>query len=131
MVETVGALEAVDDLASTPGVDGLFVGPLDLALALGTTVEDVLEDRSPDSVLGRVVDAATRHGILVGAFAGTPVNAAALRAHGIHCLAVTTDLGVVSAGVQAVLDADGRPRAENGPLAEGGPPAVRRLTVEE
>ena len=35
MVETVGALADVDAIAATPGVDGLFVGPLDLALALG------------------------------------------------------------------------------------------------
>src|SRR5215207_2602921 len=35
MVETTGALEEVDAMAVTPGVDGLFVGPFDLALALG------------------------------------------------------------------------------------------------
>ena len=37
MVETVGALADVDEIAATPGIDGLFVGPFDLALALGTT----------------------------------------------------------------------------------------------
>ena len=74
MIETAGALADVDAIASTPGVDGLFVGPFDLALALGTTVDALLDDRSPGSPLGEVVAAAKRHGILVAAFAGTPAT---------------------------------------------------------
>ena len=63
MVETVGALADVDRIAATPGVDGLFVGPLDLALALGTTVDGLLDDRSerqPPRPGGRGRDAARR-----------------------------------------------------------------------
>ena len=52
MVETVGALADVDAIAATPGVDGLFVGPFDLALALGTTVDALLDDRSEGNPLG-------------------------------------------------------------------------------
>jgi 4-hydroxy-2-oxoheptanedioate aldolase len=107
MVETVGALADVDAIAATAGVDGLFVGPLDLALALGTTVDALLEDHSDDNPLGRVVGAAQRHGILVAGFAGTPANAQRLRAHGIRCLAVSTDVAVVAEGAAAVLAADG------------------------
>ena len=106
MVETVGALADVDAIAATPGVDGLFVGPLDLALALGATVDALLDDHSDGNPLGRVVDAARRHGILVAGFAGTPANAGRLRAHGIHCLAVTTDVAVVAEGAAAVLATD-------------------------
>ncbi len=107
MVETPGALDDVEAIAATPGVDGLFVGPLDLALSLGTSVEALLDDRSPDGPLARVVAAAERQGILVGAFAGSPEVARRLRGHGIGFLAVTTDSAVVAAGVRAVLDADG------------------------
>lgn len=107
MVETTGALADIDAIAATAGVDGLFVGPFDLARALGTTVDALLDDRSAGNALGEVVAAARRHGILVGAFAGTPGNARRLRAHGISCLAVTTDLAVVAAGAAAVLEADG------------------------
>ena len=107
MIETAGALADVDAIAATPGVDGLFVGPFDLALALGTTVDALLDDRSPGNPLGEVVAAAERHRILVAAFAGTPANARRLRAHGIRVLvAVTTDQAVVAEGVRALLEYD-------------------------
>ena len=35
MVETAEGLEKVDEIAATPGLDGVYIGPSDLALALG------------------------------------------------------------------------------------------------
>ncbi len=106
MVETAGALEEVDAIAATPGVDLLFVGPFDLSLSLGTTVDALLDDHARNNPLGRVVAAAAATGIDVGAFAGGPDTARRLRDHGIQCLAVTTDLAIVDAGVQAALATD-------------------------
>lgn len=105
MIETPGALDEVDQIAATPGVDGLFIGPYDLALSHGSTVDALLDDDSPDGPIGRVVSAAQRQGIEVGAFGGSPQNALRLRGHGIGHLAVATDAAVVAAGVRAVLDA--------------------------
>ena len=107
LIETAGALADVDEIAATPGIDGLFVGPFDLALSVGTTVDALLDDHSPGSPLEVVVAAAARHGILLGAFAGSPGNAARLRAHGIDCLAVATDVGVVAEGCRSLLVAGG------------------------
>lgn len=104
MVETAGALAEVEEVAALPGVDALFVGPFDLALSLGTTVDALLRDTSDGNALGRVVAAAHRHGVLVGAFAGSPEAAARLREHGIDCLAVTTDAALLAVGAAAVLD---------------------------
>ncbi|MEO7422365.1 MAG: aldolase/citrate lyase family protein [Ornithinibacter sp.] len=106
MIETSGALEDVEAIASTPGVDLLFIGPLDLSLSLGTTVDALLEDHGADSPLRRVVAAAGASSIGVGAFAGSADVATRMRAHGIRCLAVTTDLAIVDAGVAAALTAD-------------------------
>ena len=36
MIETQGALDNVDAIAATPGLDGLFVGPNDLSITLRT-----------------------------------------------------------------------------------------------
>ena len=106
MVETAGALADVDEIAATPGVDGLFVGPFDLALALGTSVDALLDDRTPGNPLGAVVTAAESARHPRRRLRRTPANAQRLRAHGIRCLAVTTDLVVVAEGSRALLAAD-------------------------
>ena len=104
MVETPSAVDRVDRIAATPGVDMVFVGPYDLSLALGTTHADLLADRSPDGPLGRVVAACRDAGVLAGAFAGSVEVARLLRAQGftwISVLSDTTLLARAGAGVIA------------------------------
>ena len=103
MVESAAALEQVEAIAAVPGVGCLYIGPNDLSLTLGATVEALLDDHRPDGPLARIVAAGRDHGVTVGAFAGTTAYAERFRAHGITCLAVATDLGLLDAGVAAAL----------------------------
>ncbi|HEY0249532.1 MAG TPA: aldolase/citrate lyase family protein [Gryllotalpicola sp.] len=103
MIETAAGLDAVDEIARTPGVTGLFVGPFDLALALGLALDELLADTSPDSPLRRIAAAAQAAGVTAGAFAGTPERAPVLAAHGFELLAVATDASMLIAGAEAAL----------------------------
>ena len=87
-----------------PGVGCLFVGPYDLSLSLGTTVEALLADDSPGSPLARIMSAAAKNGLVVGAFGGAPAYAERFAARGITCLVVATDLWLLNAGMTAALD---------------------------
>lgn len=62
MIETAGALEAVEEIAALDGVDLLFLGPVDLSLALGTTVAELLEAKGEGDPVPRILAAARRHG---------------------------------------------------------------------
>lgn len=104
MIESADALDQVEAIAAVPGVDCLFVGPNDLSLTLGTTVDAVLDDDSARSPLARITAAAADHGVGVGAFGGAPAYAERLAAHGISCLAVATDLWLLEAGAAAALN---------------------------
>jgi len=66
MVETREALERVDEIAATPGLDGIYVGPSDLALSLGLppTLE-VREDEHAEAI-ERVRKACAKSGIVAG-----------------------------------------------------------------
>lgn len=66
MVETREALERVDEIAATPGLDGIYIGPADLAMSLGRkpTLE-VLEGEHADAVRG-IRESCHRHGITAG-----------------------------------------------------------------
>ena len=35
MIETKEALDKLDEIMSTPGIDGIYIGPADLSLAIG------------------------------------------------------------------------------------------------
>ena len=108
MVETPSALERVDAIAATPGVDMVFVGPFDLSIALGTTHAGLLADTSPDGPLGRVVRACRRAGVLAGAYAGGLEPARTLRRHGFTWIAVATDtILLAESGTRLLQDAAG------------------------
>ena len=67
MIETVEAWENLDSIASVPGIDALIVGPLDLTLSLGWSLDKLGSSEGVDAV-AKVVDAAERHGKAAGVF---------------------------------------------------------------
>jgi 4-hydroxy-2-oxoheptanedioate aldolase len=104
MIESAKALANVEEIAAVAGVDQLFVGPYDLSLSLGTTVEALLDDDADSSPLSRIVQTAAAYGRKVGGFAGAPDLAVRFRERGISCVAVATDLWITSEGARAALD---------------------------
>ncbi|WP_263119118.1 aldolase/citrate lyase family protein [Cellulomonas sp. RIT-PI-Y] len=108
MVETEPALARVAEIAATPGLDMIFLGPFDLALALGRPLDALLDDGGP---LRAVVTACHAHGLRAGAFAGDPVRGARLIELGFTEVVVGTDAGLLAAGARAALgDATGAGR---------------------
>jgi 4-hydroxy-2-oxoheptanedioate aldolase len=91
MIESAQAVQHVEEIAAVEGVDGIFLGPFDLALALGVPLDELLADRGPGSALGRVVAACRQHGIVAAAYGGSVPRAQALREHGFTVLAVGSD----------------------------------------
>ena len=66
MIETAEALENIDAILSTPGVDAAYVGPSDLAYALG--IEPTGDNNDPRHVeaVANVLEACRRHGVTPG-----------------------------------------------------------------
>jgi len=66
MVETREALERVGEIAATPGLDGIYIGPSDLALSLGLTPTlEIMEGEHAEAV-ERIREACHRNGIAAG-----------------------------------------------------------------
>ena len=103
MVETAAALAVVEDIAATPGVDEVFVGPFDLSLSLGLDVDDLVADPAPDAPLRRIVAACERAGIRAAAFGATAQRATALLELGFTSVVVTTDAAALSLGAASVV----------------------------
>lgn len=103
MVETPGALAAVDRIAATPGIGMIFVGPFDLSLALQRNVDEMLADFADSSPLQRIIRACQRTGVVPGAFGGTPERASLLLKHGFTFVVMATDIVTVTRGGELLL----------------------------
>jgi 4-hydroxy-2-oxoheptanedioate aldolase len=81
-IETVEALDVVEQIAAVPGVDALVVGPTDLSSSMGL----LGQYDHPQVVAGieRIVAAAREHGLSVGVGVGTSETAAAMVRHGVQ-----------------------------------------------
>ena len=67
MIETAQAVENIDDILATPGIDAVYVGPSDLAVSMGVGGPGLHNDHPAfGEALARVVDSCRRHGVVPG-----------------------------------------------------------------
>ncbi|KRB82323.1 hypothetical protein ASE00_09585 [Sphingomonas sp. Root710] len=99
-VESVTGLSAIEDIARVPGIDGVFIGPSDLAAALGhlgdpghQDVQDVIERG-----IGRIRRAGKAAGILIA----DERLAQRYLELGASFVAVGTDITILARGAEAL-----------------------------
>jgi len=100
-IESAAGLDAIEAIAAVDGIDALFIGPGDLAAALG----HLGEPRHAD-VQAAITDALRRiHacGKPSGIFALDPADARARIADGATFVSVGTDVGLLANGGRALL----------------------------
>ncbi len=66
MIETAEALQNLDEIMSTPGVDCAYIGPSDLAYALGIEPTGDNRDERHSAAVMAILEAAKRNGIAPG-----------------------------------------------------------------
>ena len=108
MIETAEGLAAIDEIAATPGLDGLFVGPADLSLATGLGSFADLTDPELLKLLDGLLEAADRHGVAAGIHAPDPARAAEMAARGFRLVSCAVDEDLLRrAAAEAVRAARG------------------------
>lgn len=105
MIETAAGLAEVDAIAATPGLDGLYIGPNDLRLALGApTPDDPAYDDALAEALAAVRGACDAAGIAAGIFTPSGEVAAQRLREGFTFVTVALDLVHLEQTVRAHLD---------------------------
>jgi 2-keto-3-deoxy-L-rhamnonate aldolase RhmA len=102
IIEEARAVDHVDSIAATPGVDAIFIGTSDLSFSLG------LRGRQDDPLLqdavARVVAAGKRHGKILGRPAGSPDQVAHFLEQGFLLFQAPTELGFMASGARRYLE---------------------------
>lgn len=102
MIETVEALENIEEILATPGVDAAYVGPADLSLAMGK--EPGLDRTDPEVVEAQktIAAACRRHGVVAGIHVATPEYGQKMIEAGYRFVTLGSDSRMLA--VQAAAD---------------------------
>jgi 2-dehydro-3-deoxyglucarate aldolase len=99
-IETRKGLEAVDEIAAVDGVDGVFVGPSDLAAAFGHLGNP--NDHDVQDAIRHIFTRARAAGKAAGILTGVEVDARRYLDWGATFVAVGSDLGLLRAASEAL-----------------------------
>ena len=106
MIETPEGLENVEAIAATPGLDGLYIGPSDLTLAVGgrTSTDPAVADAF-EAALVRIRRACEDNGIAAGLHTRSGEEAAKRISEGFTLLSIAGDATHLEAIAKSHLDA--------------------------
>ncbi len=104
-IETLAALEAVDEIAAVENVDVLFVGPADLHAALGLLPRNDSDEPKFQEALSRIVKAAQKHNKILGTLCMTADTAKTRIAQGFTFIGLGNEVSHMLNGVKSALGA--------------------------
>ncbi len=100
-IEDLAALDRVAEIAAVKGVDAIFIGRVDLAVAMGK----VVSDPAVIDTVRHICSAATELGIPVGMFTADLTELAAWRAAGVSLFLLSSDHSLMLAGANTLAGA--------------------------
>ena len=102
VVEEASAVEEIDSIAATPGIDAIFIGTSDLSFSLGLRGKQ--NEPELDRAIARIVSAAQRHGKFLGRPAGNPDAARRHMEQGFLLFQMPTEIGLMELGARQLLE---------------------------
>ncbi len=96
MIETAEAMQNLDDILSTPGLDAIYVGPADLSISLrGNPVPD-MDGPEVNEALDTIIEAVHRHQLFAGIHTGSAASARQMRDRGFRFVTISSDAGMLA-----------------------------------
>jgi 4-hydroxy-2-oxoheptanedioate aldolase len=110
MIETREGIENLEEIAATPGLDGLYIGPSDLSIALGLppgrlTAERGTDQRPLADAIERIRQACEAHGLIAGIHCGSGAAAEHYAGQGFRLITVGVDTSLYKATIGRELNA--------------------------
>jgi 4-hydroxy-2-oxoheptanedioate aldolase len=99
MVETAAGAENIEAICATPGLDGIFIGPTDLAASLNVAVDAP----EVDAAIERITNAAVTAGVPVGTNVA-PEEVGRLVQEGMSLFVCFADYDGLAASAAAAMD---------------------------
>jgi 2-keto-3-deoxy-L-rhamnonate aldolase RhmA len=114
-IEEARALEKIDEIAATPGLDVMFIGTSDLSFSLGLRGQQ--NHPKLDDAIAKIVAAAKKHGKFLGTIVGSADEAKKFMKQGFLFFQSVAELNLMAAGAQQFL----------APLGKSAAPAKSKI----
>ena len=102
MIETSEALQKLDEIMSTPGLDGIYIGPADLSLAIGQKPAFDNPEGSPTyEQIINILKHAKKNNLVAGIHNATPEYAQKMIDLGFQLVTIGSDQRYMSAGAKS------------------------------
>lgn len=104
MIETADAMKNLRDIVTTPGLDGVYIGPADLTLGLtGRKYPTGFDREEPEMVaaIQTILSEAHAAGLRAGLHCGSPAYAAKAIGWGFDLVTISNDVRLLAAAAQA------------------------------
>jgi 4-hydroxy-2-oxoheptanedioate aldolase len=110
MIETREGLDNLEEIAATPGLDGLYIGPSDLSIALGLAPRPVAVPAGEDrrelaEAIERVQQACAENGLIAGMHCGSGHAAEHYARAGFRLVTVGVDTNLFKSAISYELTA--------------------------
>jgi 2-dehydro-3-deoxyglucarate aldolase/4-hydroxy-2-oxoheptanedioate aldolase len=99
-IESKAAVGRIDEIAATPGIDVLLIGPMDLSQTLG--VPGQLDHPDVVAAMREVVRAGREHGVASGTHSPTVEQVRFWRDEGMTFLACSSEVGMIRSGLGGI-----------------------------
>ena len=104
MIETKESLDNLDEIMKTPGLDGIYIGPADLSLAIGQKPSfDKPEGDPVYEVIMKILDHAKKNNIITGIQNGQPEYAEKMIKKGFQLVTIGSDQRYMTAASKTAL----------------------------
>lgn len=102
-IESMAAVENAEAIMATPGIDGCWIGPADLALSLGFHPNDPAAVEPGERAVERVLQACNNTGKIAGYATWSAADAVARAAQGYRFLTAGIDVVLLESGAVATM----------------------------
>ena len=103
MIETAEAMNNLESILKTPGLDAVYIGPSDLANSLGYEPQFDPEEPAVIAAMDEIIAACKAANVVAGAHNATPEYALRMIRKGCLFVTVASDLRLMDAGSRDIL----------------------------
>lgn len=100
--ETRGCLDNIEEIVSTDGVDGIFIGPFDLSVALGKPLQFNADEF--ENALMKICSAVKSAGKILMGYAGNVEDVKNNFGRGYDAVSISTDVSILIAKTKEIVE---------------------------